>query len=477
MRSLRTRLILSHIVPLLIIIPLIGVILGYILETQFLLKSLSVDLEETARLTARMASTQTEVWHDVAQAQVFMTQFGGSTRAEIRLLDKEGRLVASNQAEDVPEIGRQQDIPNFSTPLAGQSAVQVNYTFNIEADVVEVLAPVHRVSDHEVIGVVRLTQELNHVQDRFTALRYAIAWVVVGALVVAVIVGLVLALNLERPIRNVTRAIHGIAGGREWRALPEQGPDELRLLAQAFNSLIERLRVLEDARRRLLANIVHEVGRPIGALQSAIHALLTGADQDPAMRRELLEGMRAEVNRLHPLLDNLTNLHDQVLGALELTPRPVKVSDWLSRTVGPWREAAQEKGLQWKADIPLALPTLTIDPDRMAQVVGNLLSNAVKYTPVQGTISVSAGTAEDQLWIKVSDTGPGLSEEEQALIFEPFYRSQPERRFPQGMGLGLTIAQDLIAAHDGELEIDNRPGAGTNFTIRLPLNPSLSEKE
>ncbi len=102
-------------------------------------------------------------------------------------------------------------------------------------------------------------------------------------------------------------------------------------------------------------------------------------------------------------------------------------------------------------------------------MLDNLLSNAVKYTPVEGIVSVSANIKGEAIWIQVNDTGPGLTEEDQARIFEPFYRSQSGRRFPQGMGLGLTIAQDLVVAHSGRLEVHSRPGEGSRFTIWLPL--------
>jgi signal transduction histidine kinase len=234
--------------------------------------------------------------------------------------------------------------------------------------------------------------------------------------------------------------------------------------------------MLEEARRRLLANLVHEVGRPIGALQSAIQALLNGADQEAELRQELLEGMEAEVQRMHPLLDNLAKLHDQVLGTLELNHRPVALGEWLMRTVAPWREAAQAKGLHWQIDIPKSLPTVDIDPDRLAQAVGNLLSNAVKYTPANGTVSLDAGVEAGQVWLRVSDTGPGISPAEQAHIFEPFYRSQSGHRFPQGMGLGLTIARELVIAHNGRLEVESEPGQGSRFTIRLPQQVMISQQ-
>jgi two-component system sensor histidine kinase BaeS len=173
---------------------------------------------------------------------------------------------------------------------------------------------------------------------------------------------------------------------------------------------------------------------------------------------------------MQPLLDDLSLLHGQVQGTIQLNRQPVAIDDWLPPLLLPWRAAAQEKGLQWQTDIPPGLPTLRIDPDRLGQVVGNLLSNAVKYTPAEGAISVSAAVTANELLIRVKDTGPGVRLEEQERIFEPFYRSQEERRFPQGLGLGLTIARDLVKAHDGRLDLQSTPGAGSCFTIHLPAN-------
>ena len=120
------------------------------------------------------------------------------------------------------------------------------------------------------------------------------------------------------------------------------------------------------------------------------------------------------------------------------------------------------------------MPTLVADPDRLGQAIGNLVSNAIKYTPEPGTVTVSAGGEQEMVWIRVSDSGRGISPEEQAQIFTPLYRGPTGVRFPQGMGLGLSIAHDLVVAHGGRIEVESEPGRGSHFTIWLPLSSDIS---
>jgi signal transduction histidine kinase len=260
-----------------------------------------------------------------------------------------------------------------------------------------------------------------------------------------------------------------IAQGETIDPIPEHGPQEIRQLSASVNILNERLRLLEETRRRSLANIVHELGRPLGAIQSAIHALQGGAAEDPQLLVELLEGMQSEIGRLEPLLDDLAMLHGQVEDTIELSRQFIPLSDWLPPVLLPWRAVAKEKGLDWQVVVPENLPTVSLDPDRMAQAVGNLLSNAIKYTPEGGGVAVNAGSKDAQAWIRVEDTGPGIIPEERERVFEPFYRSTEERRFPQGLGIGLTISRELVRAHDGRLELNSTPGEGSQFTIYLPI--------
>jgi two-component system sensor histidine kinase BaeS len=465
MRSLRTRLILSHILPLLVVVPLVGIALIYFLETQVLLPNLSAELTHQAILTADIAQDHPDIWQNPASARAFVARYSVHHQSQVMLLDPTGKLLASSNPADTERPG--QTIELAQQVLAGENSVRLNDSPNLQTEIAEVLVPVVGAGQH-VIGVVRLTHQLPTIFEQFARPRYLIAGILTVGLLLGAGVGLVLALDLEGSLRRVSNAMLDVAYGQQLTTLPERGPEEIRQLLRAFNTLAERLRMLEEARRRLLANLVHEVGRPVGALQSAIQALLNGADRDETFRCELLTGMATEVQRMQPLLHNLTELHGYVLGTLELNCRPTALSNWLPPTLAPWREAVQAKGLHWQAAIPPELPVLTVDPDRLAQVLGNLLSNALKYTPVNGAVSVEAGLENEAVWIRVSDTGPGLSKEEQGHIFEPFYRSQRGRRFPQGLGLGLTLAQDLIAAHRGRLDVKSQPGQGSCFAIWLP---------
>jgi signal transduction histidine kinase len=466
MRTLRSRLILSHILPLLLVVPLVGVGLLYILESQILLTGLSNELVRHGELSAEMAEDRPIIWSDSSEAERFVSWYAVRSHSRVMLLDAKGNLLASSHPASGSQVGQPPQLPDLSDVLAGEAQVQVNHSLVLQTDVVQVLVPV-KGPDQEVMGVVRMSQQLSDLRQQFNRLRTLILGALAVQLVLGALIGLLLALSLGRSLRGVTDAIYGVASGRRWETLPERDPEEIRLLLRAFNTLIEQLRLLEDSRRHLLANLVHELGRPIGALRSGLQALLGGADQDPELRHELLEGMDDQVERLSPLLGSLTDLHDQVLGTLELDLQPIALSEWLPRTVTPWREVAHDQGLHWQMEIPDSLPVVEVDADRLAQSLGNLLSNAIKYTP-EGTITVEASAQDSGVAIVVGDTGIGVSPLEQDRIFEPFYRSSRDKRFPQGMGLGLSIARDLVIAHGGRLEVESASGEGSRFTILLP---------
>jgi two-component system sensor histidine kinase BaeS len=472
LRTLRLRLILSHVLPLLLIIPLMGIALVYTLETRVLLVNLTGEMEAQAELFAEVANDHGEIWQDTSEAQDFLARFGPRLTPRAMLLTPDGQVLASTDPADAQRLG--QHLAGFDPGdvLDGKTVVRTHYGSPADSDVAEVLVPVTD-EGHEVIGLIRLSRHVDALSQWFLGARRLIFGVLAVGLLAGSITGLLLALNVERPLRRVTAAIREFSNGRELHLLPEEGPREIRTLVRAFNSLVQRLEGQEQARHQLLASLVHELGRPLGAVYSAVQALQAGTDQGPEWHQQMLEGTKKELERLQRLVADLAHLEERVLGTLELDRQPFNLETWLPQVLTPWREAAHSKGLQWQETVESTLPLLWADADRLAQAVGNLLSNAVKYTAPGGTISVGAGVSQETVWISVGDTGPGIAAQEQELIFAPFYRARTGRRFPQGMGLGLTIARDVVAAHGGRLEVQSAPRQGSHFTIYMPLAPGI----
>lgn len=465
MRSLRAQLILSHILPFVIVMPLMGLVLLYLIEAQVLLQDLSHDLEERVSLIAAAVEDRPEVFANPQSAESFIAEISIAVDGDIFLLNDDGQLLASSgnpsEAPDPSQVVKELRVVTTAAP-------SVTIDYGLTGQEGEAYMPVVDINN-ELVGVVGVNKKLQGVAGSLTHLRRLVLLTILGGMLAGALLGYLLAERLARPIAESAEAVQDIANGRPVPPLPAEGPTEIRELSESVNVLSDRLRLLEQTRQRSLANIVHELGRPLGAIMAAVHVLRQPPGDDPAIRAELLAGVEQELDHMRPLLDDLATLHNEVVGRQTLQLRPVKVSEWLVAVLLPWRAVALEKGIDWSTDIPSDLPTLPLDPDRMAQVVGNVVGNAIKYSPVGERVAVAATSDTAELRITVTDTGPGVGPDEQALIFEPFYRGSQSKRFSEGLGLGLSIARGLVEAHGGRLELQSAPGQGSTFTIVLPL--------
>jgi signal transduction histidine kinase len=461
-RSLRTRLIFSHILPALLIIPLMGAAMVYVLETRILLPTVYANLAKEAKLMAAITRNQPVFWLNREAAQQLVNGAGPYLNGRFSLVTLDGHTLASSDTSQASTGTPLVELPNLTNVRQGQVVELRN------GPLAEAIAPVYDFSGRE-IGVIRMTTRVVSLSDEIFQMRYLLGSILLIAVLAGLGLGSYLAIGIDRPIQRVTRSIQALAQG-DWQAhVEEQGPDEMRVLAAEVNTLVDKLHSLEKARRQLLANLVHELGRPLGAIRSAILALLHGADKDSQLANDLLTGMDEETIRLQHLLEDLAGLHDQVLGKLELNRSPVQLHEWLVSTLSPWEAAARQKGLMWKVDVSPDLPVVRIDPDRMAQALGNILSNAIKFTPTGGKVSTAVHVEGGQLSIHVADTGPGIPLEEQEKIFQPFIRGSQGRRIVEGMGLGLSIAREIILAHGGEIKLESTPGVGSGFILQLPV--------
>jgi signal transduction histidine kinase len=424
-----------------------------------------------ARLLGEISRSEYELWGNPFLFERMINRVRLDPAVRVMFLTPEGQLLYSSEPNDANFVGEFIAPDGLELAQAGGEVVLSNYSgLRLNDIFIDVFSPVVS-ADGPVVGLVRVTYRITSILELLSQTRFLIVTVIGGGLFLGGLLGLVLALNINRYVQRVTHAIYDVAHGNRNTPLLEEGPEELQAQARAVNYLVDRLQSLEQSRRQLLANLVHELGRPLGALRSAIHALSTGAAQDPKLLADLTEGMDQETARLKRVLEELAQLHDQVLGTLELQREAVPLSIWLPSTLLPWQSVAEQKNVTWQQEIPTDLPIVQADSLRLAQIIGNLADNAVKYTPAGHSITVSAGEHDGLVWVRFHDTGLGIAASEQARVFTPFFRGDQGRRFKQGMGLGLSIAHDLAQAHGGRIDLSSETGKGSEFTLWLPILP------
>ncbi len=469
MRSLRSRLVLSHLIPVLLVTPLVAAGLLYVVQTQLLIASIKSELTSQARLLAQLAFNDTAILVDPSRAEIFLESISPYLTSQVMILTPEGFILASSGLPDSSSLNTIITMDEFKQVQNGKILVHTARDEGSAEEFTDVFVPVLS-TNGDLIGIIRLTNQLSGLDERFVQIRRLVLWIIIAGLSFGVFLGILLAWQISKPIRSVTQAVENLIHGENLEPLPEKGPTEIQSLETAFNSLVIRLQSLESARRQLLANLVHELGRPLGALRSAIKALQSGAVDDIQLRDELLNGMDDTTGRLQRLLDQLAALHGQVLGTLELNRQSVNLEEWLPQLLAPYRQSAESKGLKWSFSIQTDLPILQIDPDRIAQAIQNLVMNAIQFSHPGKGVTIQVEKKNGYVTINIKDEGPGIPIDEQDLIWKPFYRGSNRGRFPQGMGLGLSIARQVVEAHDGSIELTSLEGQGCEFTIKLPCS-------
>jgi len=281
----------------------------------------------------------------------------------------------------------------------------------------------------------------------------------------ALLVGWVLLTRGLRPLREIVSRVEDIRSGDLTVRLPEeQRPTEIQQLADGLNEMLERLEEAFQSRETFVASVSHDLRTPLTILQGQMDVLLMDPSTPPEAR-ESLERMTREVRRLSRMTNNLL-LSAQLEHSLQPEFGPVDVEDLVAE-VG--REAVVlGRGLRVTVSLD---PGLTVqgDYDLLKQMLLNLVDNACKFTPRGGSVQLAGRRDGEAVVMSVSDTGAGISDQALPHVFEEFYKAGDSNSARRGVGLGLSIAQQIVRLYGGTIDIDSSEGQGTAVTIRLPL--------
>jgi len=454
--SLRSRLLMTYLAVILTVLVVVALALTFFLmRTPFAYRYFYAQQEVTMQIirqrileASRGRSSLEESWPEIER-------LARTTNTRVLVYDADGRLLFDSSPTEptlsIPEhhMGRGQIVDP-----EGQTWLYVSQALPSGGRVV-MGQPMPKDAALRILTDEGLWVPLLEAGLLALALSLVLAWL--------------LSRWVARPLYQTADAARALAQG-EYRPIAEEGPQEARILARAFNEMARQVEASQRSQREFVANVSHELKTPLTSIQGFAQAIIDGTADDPESVRTSAQIIAEEAVRMHRLVVTLLDLARLDAGTADLKREPLSLKELLEAVLTRFRPRAQ------KAQIALTFQaaddvTLMGDADRLAQVFINLIDNALRHTEAGGEVRIAIRRAGSWAEVQVSDTGKGIPPEQLPHIFERFYRGDKARSGRESAGLGLAIAQEIVRAHGGEIVVQSTPGKGSTFVVKLPLAP------
>lgn len=322
----------------------------------------------------------------------------------------------------------------------------------------------------ETLGVLLFSSPVQEMLEGLFALQDRMVLYFVIAAAGAMVIALIFSRVITRPIAALTRGIQRMARGDLSVRVKVKGSGELKRLAQAFNTMSEKLELLDKSRNQFVSNASHELKTPLATMKILLENIIYQPDMENEVRTEFLVDVNKEIDRLNLIIGDLLTLVSMDAKNMRLNRENFS----LAQIVQENAHRLTPMAIQRKQEIKLQLADsceMYADCAKLTQVVYNLMENAIKYTQEGGVVRVRLVRSGKEAILKVTDNGPGIPKEDQAHIFDRFYRVDKARsRDTGGTGLGLSIVHQLVLMHGGSVSVESEEGHGATFTVELPIH-------
>jgi signal transduction histidine kinase len=479
--SLRTRLILTHVFIILLTLAILAVALAFVLrdyQRQVQLARLGAAVVPLAFQTRAMVQNDVAPREIVTRLQPQVGEVGN-----VMLLTDKGFVLAdsannlTNRNIALSPLARTEATRGF---FWGQTQARTNARALLYA----AIAAGQLRGQNVYVALAAPELPLFQVLDEL-----GVSLLLAGSvtLIVSLLVAILLARSIAKPLSNLSRATEAIARGQYDHRVPAKGGDEIGRLAANFNTMAEQVQRARQMEKDFVANVSHELKTPLTSIQGFAQAILDGATPTIESAQRAAQTIFDETARMARIVGDLLLLARLESGQMPIAHETVDLAQLLPHWVERLRPRAESANATLTTIID-SLPPFTGDAGRLEQVVTNLIDNAIKYNRPGGSVTITAkahtppsvtrssilrrrAVVQPQtpmITIAVADTGFGIPQEDVPRLFERFYRGD-KARVAGGTGLGLAIAQEIVAAHGGKISVASEPGRGTTFTVHLPV--------
>lgn len=340
---------------------------------------------------------------------------------------------------------------------------------------IEVAVPIQRVIDEnagttETLGVILVSASLDSITDNRAVLSDSVGLILTITMIVMILAASILAVAFVHPFKRLTKKMKAVTAEHMEDEIQENAYAETMQMADAFNQLKARLKILDESRQEFVSNVSHELKTPLTSMKVLADSLIQMPDAPVEFYREFMEDISAEIDRENTIIADLLTMVKLDKTQAEMNIQAHNINELLELILKRLKPIASKQNVEMVLE-SFREVVAEVDEVKLTLALTNFVENAIKYNKENGWVHVSLDADHKFFYVKVTDSGCGIPEEDQEHIFERFYRvDKSHSREIGGTGLGLAIAKNIVLMHKGIIEISSVIDEGTTITVRIPLN-------
>lgn len=340
---------------------------------------------------------------------------------------------------------------------------------------IEVAVPIQRVIDEEAgttetIGVILASASLDSITDNRQVLHDSVSLILTITFIVMVLIAAIFSFVFVYPFKRLTKKINAVTAEHMEEEVHEKSFTETEQIADAFNRVMARTKLLDESRQEFVSNVSHELKTPLTSMKVLADSLVQMPDAPVEYYREFMEDISAEIDRENAIIADLLTMVKLDKTQAEMNIQAQNINELLELILKRLKPIAAKQNVEMVLE-SFREVVAEVDEVKLTLALTNFVENAIKYNKENGWVHVSLDADHKYFYVKVIDSGCGIPEEAQEHIFERFYRvDKSHSREIGGTGLGLSIAKNVVLMHRGIIEISSVVDEGTTITVTIPLN-------
>lgn len=347
--------------------------------------------------------------------------------------------------------------------------------YNDDNDYLVVTVPIKAEGDDEILGVMIINKSMSYIDANVEYFQSVAIMTLLILYFITIAIAIFFSNRYVRPYHKLESTIGDVENGISEDIISIEDFTETKRVSERLNSLINRMRVVDESRQEFVSNVSHELKTPLTSMKVLADSLNGMEDVPVELYREFMSDIGDEIDRETKIINDLLSLVKMDKAAASLNVTPINMNELIELILKRLKPIAekQEIDLVFESFRPI---TVEVDEVKISLAISNLVENGIKYNRQGGWVHVSLNSDHQYCYIKVEDTGMGIPEDSIQHIFERFYRvDKSHSREIGGTGLGLAITKNAISMHKGDIKVHSIEGEGTTFDVRLPL--TYIEKE